>query len=228
MPRAQRSKAAQPKAPRRALLYVEGAGDRAILEGWARTVSPRLERAVREAAIILGGRQPARARAHLAKLQEQQPGLRGLCVLDRDVAGSGRDEPAPGLEVYTWGRRHIESYLLAPDAIRRGLGRRDHDGRLRRFLAEHFPAPDDEAAFLRLHAKHLLGPRGPLALELGRGRGLPLGRIARRMRPEELHPDVRELLTRLCRVLDFSETAPVVAKRRASGSAFGPRAGAHE
>ena len=212
-----RKRAARPLSARRppdGFLYVEGAGDRAIVEGWARSLSPRFERAARAATIILGGKQPARARAHLLRERERNPALRGLCILDRDALDEDHPAPLDGLEIFTWSRRHIESYLLDPAAIRRALRRRDHDGTLERFLRDEFPAHDDEAAFRRLHAKKLLAPRGPLALDLGRP--IPLGRVARAMRPEDYHPDVRQFLQRLTALLGHSPPAPVVTLRRPS------------
>ncbi|MCH2186194.1 hypothetical protein MK280_10005, partial [Myxococcota bacterium] len=44
-------------------------------------------------------------------------------------------------------------------------------------------------------AKRLLGIRGPLARDLGRA--LPAAEIARSMRPDEFHEDVRDLLYRI-------------------------------
>jgi hypothetical protein len=184
------------------VLYVEGPRDRDILEGWARAESARLGRALNDAAVILGGRQPERAVAHFLEQREKRPGLRGLCVLDRD----GGDEPippdlpgAPDLEVYTWSRRHIESYLLVPAAIERSLRKGDAGARAARLLRQHLPSGDDESALRDLDAKRLLARQGPLARELGQP--LALGRIARFMRPEELHGDVSALIERLSALL---------------------------
>jgi hypothetical protein len=177
------------------VLYVEGPRDRDILEGWARGESAQLGKALNDAAVILGGRQPERAVAHFLEKREQHPGLRGLCVLDRD----GGDEPIPpdlpGLEVYTWSRRHIESYLLVPDAIQRSLRRGDAGPRSARLLRQLLPTEGDESALRDFDAKRLLARQGPLARELGQP--LAPGRIARFMRPEELHVDVSTLIERL-------------------------------
>ena len=193
------------------VVYVEGARDGEILRGWARGVSPPFSRALAGALVILGGRRPERARQHLDELREAQPEARGLCVLDRD-AQAVRVAEREGLEAFSWGRRHIESYLLAPGAIRRAL-RLDPAGpaRLDRLLRAHAPGLADEKALERLDAKRLLGPTGPLARELGRS--LPPGRIARATRPEELHPEVSGLLDRVGKGLGFSLAAPRVAIR---------------
>lgn len=211
-----RDRAASSQEPLRAALYVEGAADRAILQGWARCVSPQLERKLRKVTVIMGGRQPERAHHHLAQLRNNAPGARGLCVLDRDT----EPEPASvaannyeGLEIYTWSRRHIESYLLVPGAVLRGLRGRIRDpGRVQRELAEHLPAPGDEAAFRTLDAKRLLGPQGPLALCVGKTP--PLGRIARMMRREEFHPDIEALLKALARLLQQPLPMPPVVSLR--------------
>jgi hypothetical protein len=180
--------------PPPAVLYVEGPRDADILEGWARAVSVSLARAVREAAVILGGRQLARAAAHFEEASASQPGLRGLCVLDRDggVAATGGTD---GLEVFTWSRRHIESYLLVPAAIHRALRLPEHDGRVSRLLRQHLPSQASETTLRDFDAKRLLAESGPIAR--GLGQRLAPGRIARAMRPEELHADVSGLLGRL-------------------------------
>jgi hypothetical protein len=196
------------------LVYVEGPRDRDILVAWARRVSSRLQGELVASTVILGGRQPARAAEHLRGLRQHQSATCGICVLDRD--GDETPEPAsePGLEFFTWGRRHIESYLLVPDAIRRGLRIRDHDGRFDRLVRAHLPALDDERAMRGLDAKQLLGRKGPLARFLSRP--VAPGRIARAMRSEELHPDVRTLFARIQNGLGLVESEPVVTVRRRS------------
>jgi len=196
--------------PPPAVLYVEGPRDRDILEGWARAESLPLGRALNAAAVILGGRQPGRAAAHFLEQRAVRPGLQGLCVLDRD-GGDERIGPArlDGLEFFTWSRRHIESYLLVPGAIQRSLRVRDQEVRVARLLRQHLPAWDDEHTLRDLDAKRLLASHGPLA----RGLGEPLapGRIARVMRPDELHADVAALLSRLREVLLGSVEAVTTA-----------------
>lgn len=180
-----------------AVVFVEGARDRDILAGWARRGSPGLAQALRKAAVILGGKRPARARAHLARLRAFHPGAAGICILDRDDGAPEAVASAAGegLELFIWSRRHIESYLLVAGAIRRGLGRAPGGQRFERLLRASLPAGDDESALRDAAAKQLLSGSGPLARALGRP--LPLGRIARAMRPSELHADVHALLARL-------------------------------
>jgi len=196
------------------LVYVEGPRDRDILAAWARRLSPRLYGPLEASAVILGGRQPARAAEHLRRVRRRCSTACGICVLDRDGEVAPELPSEPGLEFFTWGRRHIESYLLVPDAIRRGLRIRDHDGHFDRLMRAHLPPLDDERALRELDAKQLLGPKGPLARSLSRP--VAPGRIARVMRPEELHPDVRDLFARIQSGLGLVEREPVVTVRKRS------------
>lgn len=175
------------------VVYVEGARDRDVIDAWARRAAPHLARALAPAWVILGGRQPARAAHHLARARAGGAAARGLCVLDGDEAAAPVPAEAEGLAFFTWRRRHIESYLLVPDAIARAS--RVRDTRLRRLLDEELPDPGDEGALARFDAKGFLGPRGPLARLLGRPLGA--GGIARAMRADELHGEVHALLEAL-------------------------------
>jgi hypothetical protein len=183
--------------PRGFWLYVEGPRDQEVLRGWASACDPGLLGVIESSAVILGGRQPARAAEHFRRMGAPGASLRGLCVLDRDATVAARTQDAaegegvPGLAVFTWSRRHIESYLLAPDAIRRGLRLARDDLRVERILRAALPDPGDERAWRDVDAKRLLGRNGPLAR--GLGRSVPLGRIARAMRDGEIHPDVHRL-----------------------------------
>jgi len=196
------------------VLYVEGPRDRGVLEAWARSQSPPLARVLPSITVILGGRQPARAAEHFRAARERDGAAAALCVLDRDgrdgSAPSGAD--APGLEFFTWGRRHIESYLLVPDAIRRSLRLAADDSRIERFFRSELPPADDEPALRELAAKPLFAAHGRLERLLGR-RVSP-GHVARAMRANELHADVRALLERLGAALGIREAAAVVRVTR--------------
>lgn len=182
---------------RRFVLYIEGPSDRAILRTWARLLSPALARAVDHCSVILGGRRPARALEHFDDIPASADvELRALCVLDRD--GSPAPPPAapepPGFEFYTWPRRHIESYLLVPDAIR-GSTRASRDSRFNRLLSDVLPAEGDEAAIRDFDAKKLLTPNGALSRALGAS--VHPATVARYMNRSDLHEDVLMLLERL-------------------------------
>jgi hypothetical protein len=185
----------------RAFLYVEGPRDREIVEGWALRDSRRLAECVRESTVILGGRQPARAREHFAEARAEHPEVRGLCVLDRDQEQAPPAAEAGDLELFVWSRRHIESYLLVPGALRRVL--RDADPRALRALAAELPAADDERGWCELDAKRRIGSNG---------QRLPWGRLARSLHRDELHPDVRDFLARLAALFGVT-VAPHVVHR---------------
>jgi hypothetical protein len=197
-------------------LYVEGPRDQGVLEAWARAVSPPLARALPPVIVILGGRQPARALEHFRAARERDATEHGLCVLDRD----GRDEAlpsaagAPGLEFFTWGRRHIESYLLVPDAIRRSLRLRADDSRIERFFRSELPATDDELALRNLPAKPLFAAHGQLERLIGRP--VRPTHVARAMRAGELHADVHALLGRLRSGLRIPDVEAVMRPQRAT------------
>ncbi len=180
----------------RFILYMEGPADRGILRGWSYRLLPSVARQLFRDSVILGGRRPARAVEHFRGLGGAASGARALCVLDRDDGGAHElAEAEPGLHVFTWSRRHIESYLLVPAAIRRALGRDDDQGRLGRLLRHHLPRSDDEEAYRAVDAKRLLGRGGLLPRALGRP--IDLARIARATREAELHGDVHDLFARL-------------------------------
>jgi hypothetical protein len=191
------------------VLYLEGPGDRGILHAWCRRVVPSAASPLSRCCVILGGRQPARAVEHFRGLGGAAAGARGLCVLDRDDGDgpAGGESPEPGLEFFTWGRRHIESYLLVPAAIRRGLRLPDADGRIERALRDHLPRGDDEEVYRDLDAKRILGPRGPLARALGVP--IPVARVAGATRASELHADVHDFFSRLRRGLGVQDATVV-------------------
>jgi hypothetical protein len=190
---------------RRLILYMEGPQDRAILRAWAYRLLPSLGRRLFGASVILGGRRPARAVEHFRSARDSDAGLVGVCVLDRD---DGRQPPIPdsgmaGLEFFTWGRRHIESYLLVPTAIARTLRMiPDGDQRIRRAIDAALPDSIDEAAYRQIDAKRLLGPNGELPRIVGQP--ISVQRVARATRVEELHPDVHRLFGRLREGLGIS------------------------
>jgi hypothetical protein len=190
------------------VLYLEGAADRAIVGGWCKRLLPALAGSLTGSVVILGGRQPARALEHFRSLGGADGGRRALCILDRDDGRSAEpDSGEPGLEFFTWGRRHIESYLLVPAAIRRGLGLPETDGRVDRLLRKHIPPRGDDAAWQDLDAKRLLGRSGPLARSFGGP--VPLARVARATRESELHEDVHACFSEFRRALGVVEATVV-------------------
>lgn len=194
------------------LLYVEGPRDQGLLEAWASAVSRPLARALPPITVILGGCQPARAAEHFRAARERDGAARALCVLDRDgrEASPPHAPETPGLEFFTWGRRHIESYLLVPDAIRRSLRLPADDARIDRFFRRALPAVDDEGALRSLAAKPLFAAHGKLEQLVGRP--VSPAHVARAMRAGELHADVHVLLGRLRAALGIADPATAVRR----------------
>ncbi len=193
------------QAHSRLILYVEGPQDRAILKAWAYRLLPSMGRRLFGASVILGGRRPKRAVDHFRSAGGLDAGLVGVCVLDRDNENQPllADSGAPGLELFTWGRRHIESYLLVPAAIQRTLRMiPDGERRIRRAIESALPGCVDEAAYGQIDAKRLLGPNGELPRVVGQP--ISVQRVARATRVEELHPDVHRLFDRLREGLGIS------------------------
>jgi hypothetical protein len=114
-------------------------------------------------------------------------------------------EHEEGLEVFVWSRRHIESYLLVPSALRRLLGLDAGDRRIERFVDDAEHGPD------ALHAKRILGAGGSLSEVLGAE--LRAGEIARAMRSDEFHPDIFDLFARIGRAVGLSQAGPEVVVR---------------
>ena len=183
----------------RFVLYVEGPSDCHILRTWAGLVSPDLARRLSRNSVILGGRRPARAVEHFLALRTPAAGatgsLRGICVLDRDGrAGDVAAEKPDGLEFFTWPRRHIESYLLVPSAMRRCMRMASQDLRVGELIGD-LPRNGSEEALRNLDAKRLLADKSAQARELGAL--LSPASIAGCMNRSDLHGDVLALLERL-------------------------------
>jgi hypothetical protein len=190
-------------------LYVEGPRDRSILRAWAFRLMPAHVRPLLRAAVILGGRQPVRALGHFRGTAR---GGRAVCVLDRDDGEAALPCAGDqGIEFFTWSRRHIESYLLVPAAIRRALRLPEGDRRIERVFESELPALGDEGGWCELDAKRVLGPKGALPRLLGRS--LPLVRIARATRESELHADVHALFHLLRSELGVSQPDPIRSER---------------
>ena len=140
---------------------------------------------------------------------------------------SDHNQPDGGLEVFVWSLRHIESYLLVPAAIGRMLRLGKNDRTVERFIeinstddARAIGANEawkqsvgDVATGVRgsLHAKRVLGAGGSLSEALGTD--LRAGDIARAMRIEDLHRDVRSLFDRIGKLSGLRVKSPEVVIR---------------
>ena len=102
-----------------------------------------------------------------------------------------------------WRRRHIESYLLVPRALAFALASRETSRELEKVIKREIPSNLEDEDFETLDAKRLLGVKGPIARVIGKKPDL--GRIARSIRTEELHPDVVRVLEKIRLGLNISK-----------------------
>jgi hypothetical protein len=187
-------------------------------------VAPVFGRTLERSTVILGGRQPARAVDDFRRRGGALAGFAGLVVLDRD---DHHDSLAPrmlepGLELFIWSLRHIESSLLVPAAIRRIAPHAPDDRTLLAWIDRHEDADPraDLAPRRRVgpHAKRMLGVGGALGESLGVE--LRAGQIAKAMRRDELHADVHDLFARIAalRGVTAGPVASIASPAREDGS----------
>ena len=188
----------------RAVLYCESESDARILEAWARRLShPAASFFDNPFIHPLRGRRPLDARHHLFGLRAVHEGVRGLLLLDGDSLGDDAHEiRAEGLEVHIWQRYEIENYLLFPSAIGRFLKRSHNDLFIRSAFTDELPAAvfdnplHDGEAVRRIPASKSILPR-LFKDEQPPIRKADYYRIAESMEPDEIHPEVIEVLDRI-------------------------------
>lgn len=190
-----------------AVLYVEGETDEKILGEWARILGHRA-RAFLERPFVhwLGGRSLPEAKAHYFAMRAAFPGIRALCLLD----GDNRDEPdeeatRAGLVVLRWRRYEIENYLLHPEAIKRFLAFPLMEPQVEKEFWRHVPPGTDlfgdHVSLVRVKASDEF--LVPLLEKFGKSTPKKdLYLLAATMRPEEIHPEVKEKLDRIAEVLN--------------------------
>jgi hypothetical protein len=200
------------------ILYVEDETDFKILEAFARVLNHRFLRFAGHPFLsAIHGRNVRDARAHFFGLRAIRPDVKGVLLLD----GDDRDLPdreivADNLEVLRWHRYEIENYLLHPDALLRFVGGSMpdlfSDIRMemgKQFLQENFPPMvftrplEDSDYLLATPASKSILPgflkRADTALPKK-----DCYQIAQQMEPEEIHPEVIEILDKIASVLNES------------------------
>ncbi|MBN2124966.1 MAG: AAA family ATPase [Deltaproteobacteria bacterium] len=200
------------------ILYLEGRTDLDILRAWAKVLDhpafdllqgifwkptvwePRL------------GTQGFKARDHYDALKLVRDDLPGLVLVDGDSHPDIRSTEitGQGLQRLRWNRYEIESYLLHPETLKRFVALQvgeeaapPHVEDLQRHLEETYPPaflknPLEDIPYLKntKARTELLPP----ALDAAGLPGFPYTRfheIAAVMRPDEIHPEVRDKLDRI-------------------------------
>jgi len=222
---------------RKLLLYVEGETDEACLRGWARALVndptfARLGEAMDRVAFVpLKGGSPeemlARADRHFkaCRFLSQEP--RRLLVLDRND-GKWQARMESDEQLLVWRKRHIESYLLVPDAwIRAAEAAAERQFALagpaavnvaRAFFAEQSRGlPVDwlrttDEIFRDVNAKRMLFEARRDRAEDGydalaarlhdAGVGVLREDVCAAMRPDEVHEDVKAVCAKILAALE--------------------------
>ncbi len=208
------------------ILYVEGHTDLAILREWARIldhpVYPFLMKDVFWKPLVWELRSQAKgikAADHYESLKLVRENLPGLILMDGDDNPNVTETEITGrgLQRLRWRRYEIESYLVNPIALGRFVEKMVgsvessimHIDDLKKHFEETYPP-----AFLRdplVDIPMLVGTKArkdliPPALTAAGINGVPYTRffeIAALMKPDEIHPEVREKLDAIQRAFNL-------------------------
>ena len=193
-----------------AVLYVDAESDARILGEWARILGHPAQRFFERPFVqaLKGGGLNEGSR-HFRALQAAAPGLRAVCLLD----GGDPDQAATGTEssdlaVASWRRRAIENYLLQPKAIERYLDAPLFQARIGDSFWSRVPRDADlfggHPSLADVAASEDFIE--PLLREFGSATPIQdFYLLAAAMRPDEIHPEVREKLDRIAEWLNPSD-----------------------
>jgi putative AbiEii toxin of type IV toxin-antitoxin system len=198
-----------------AVLYLEDYTDRDILREWARVLGHPAYAVLAGDLFWERGSTIPDTGKHFQMLTLVRDDLRGLDILDRDAKAylPSTQVTAGGLQRIRWSRYEIESYLVHPAAIERFIEHKvgaaaaaEHVRAAREYMQRELPPavlenPLSEHALLR-DAKASAGilPGVLQAAFLPEVAKPDLYGIAAAMKPEEIHPEVREKLDAIVKV----------------------------
>ena len=203
------------------VLFVEGRTDFDILRAWSEVLKHRLGEWFKKLddGTVGGaywhnmkGKRPREAKEHFDALLAAFPKMKGFVLIDQDEQ-SNKDfwihSDNPGIKLKKWARYETESYLVHPAAIVRLVANYQAKA------TEPLLAPNPERAEEKM--REIMPP--PFFADSGKtipflqrakaseeilasvfgAAGLPIGkreyyRLAEVMKPEEIHPDVVEML----------------------------------
>ncbi len=188
------------------ILYLEDQSDLDILREWARILEHDAVNFLNKPFFYpLHGNDPKTAKNHFFALKAIKEEIKGILILDGDNrAVPDHDISSPGLEILRWQRYEIESYLIQEEVLRRFLGEippllRDSSMEM---LKDNIPAaalrtPLEEHEFWRINpvSKSIL-PEFFLKAGVSTKKN-EYYMIAADMKPEEIHPEIKDLLDRI-------------------------------
>lgn len=198
------------------VLYVDDYTDMDVLRAWARVLNhPVLDllttKLLWKARVIQQreGAKGIQAKDHFDALQLVKPGLPGLQLLDGD-AHPGQQQTqitGQGLQRLRWTRYEIENYLFHPEALARFVTKQvgeavaeQHIADMKQYMGDKLPPAVVREPLGNNEYLNTVKARArliPPILEAAGLAGIPYTRfheIAALMKPEEIHPEVKEKL----------------------------------
>ena len=188
------------------ILYVEGESDIANLREWAKALDHPLF-AFLDRPFWEPTASHRNATSHFGALRQMVPAMRGVELRDGDQNVPARG-PAGLLRLH-WRQMEIENYLLHPPALRRFVQEELGDEaaeRAQAYMERSLPPvlleqPSDDAV-VAMKGSDVLSK---ILQEAGlRPKKTEYWRIAARMRPDEVHPEVREKLDDMAAHLEIA------------------------
>lgn len=200
-----------------AVLYVEDESDHKILREWANVLQHPAHQFLQFPYVVplRGKGNLDEGKRHFQCLRLAKPGIKGLCVVDRNSTASGPPGGMPaGLALRQWGRYEIENYLLLPKLLQRfvrgdggaPLLEKLDESVIEQEFAANFPAGldflKDIPALQDLKASDFI-------VNLLNKTSTPLPKrdlfmLAKLMQPEEIHPEVRATLDAIAGIMPGS------------------------
>jgi predicted ATP-dependent endonuclease of OLD family len=189
----------------KALLLVENESDAQFL----RLMASKIGKPIAEDVVVWAWTGSSKERKQLfLQLKGDIPGLRAVSIRDRDNLDQSNVDGAtlrdkseknnePDLKLRVWQRRHVENYLLCPNAIARAAQRSSEE--VRKFFADkhaivipdNFKDQDVLQAMKDAHGKHLLETSEN---SVQRHFGVSKFDIANALTSEEVCDDVRVII----------------------------------
>ncbi|MCX7013237.1 MAG: AAA family ATPase, partial [Candidatus Sumerlaeota bacterium] len=212
------------------ILFVEDESDFKLLAEFARVLAHPMQPFFDKPFFYpIHGRDAREAKAHFFALRAIRPSIAGVLLLDGDNRDlQEHDIAADNLEILRWRRYEIENYLLHPEALLRFVERPQGDMFVKKPRGDMFAVARRMAGmdFLRanLPPSALTEPLTDIEylLVMPASKSLLPGffesartslskkdyyQIAAGMMPDEIHPEIREKLDAMAKVLKPEEAA---------------------